>query len=192
MPTTPFGPYLIPLTQIFYTSRTSLSLAFVNLKPLLPGHILVIPRRIVGRYTDLSIPETTDLALTVRKVARMISRVYSADALNIAMQDGEAAGQSVPHVHFHIIPRRARDFEDRGGGDRIYEILEERGGEADVGEGLSVRDRQREREEEAKENGKANFVTDEERRPRSDEVMDREAEMLRREMEGEYDEEGGA
>ena len=183
MPTTPFGPYTIPLSQVFFTSRSKLSLAFVNLKPLLPGHVLVIPHRIVPRYTNLTIPETTDLALTVRKVAKMIQRVYGAEALNIAMQDGEAAGQSVPHVHFHIIPRRNGDFDERGGGDAFYQILEERGGEADVGAGLRGRDQKR-------SNGLGG--PEEERRPRSDEVMDREAEMLRREMEGEEDEDGGA
>lgn len=109
----------------------------------------------------------------------MISRVYSADALNIAMQDGEAAGQSVPHVHFHVIPRKAGDFDDRGGGDRVYEIMEERGGAADVGEGLRDRDQR-----------KAKFKTDEERKPRSDVEMDKEAEMLRTEMGKEVDEEG--
>lgn len=179
MPTTPFGPYLLPLTQTFYTSPSRLTLAFVNLKPLLPGHILIIPRRVTPRYTELTIPETTDLALTLRKVSRMISRVYSADALNIAMQDGEAAGQSVPHVHFHVIPRKAGDFDDRGGGDRVYEIMEERGGAADVGEGLRDRDQR-----------KAKFKTDEERKPRSDVEMDKEAEMLRTEMGKEVDEEG--
>lgn len=116
----------------------------------------------------------------------MIQRVYGAEALNIAMQDGEAAGQSVPHVHFHVIPRRKGDFDKRGGGDAVYERLEERGGEADVGAGLRGRDRERRR------TGLGGVEEEEERRPRSDEVMDREAEMLRREMEGEEDEEGGA
>ena len=146
----------------------------------------MIPKRIVPRYSGLGIPETTDLALAVRKVSRMIERVYGADALNIAMQDGEAAGQSVKHVHVHIIPRKTGDFDERGGGDRVYEILEERGGEADIGQGLGDREgRQRA--------GKGFGGPDaEERRPRGDEEMDAEAAMLREEMEKEADEEGGA
>lgn len=187
MPSIPFGPFTIPLSQTFYTSPSKLSLAFVNLKPLLPGHVLVIPRRIVPRYRGLTIPETTDLALTVRKVAKMIERVYGAAAMNIAMQDGEASGQSVPHVHFHIIPRNFGDFDDRGGGDAIYQVLEETGGDADVGQGL------RDRDGNATEASKRNFGgPDAEREPRGDEEMDREAEMLRKEMEGEEDEDGGA
>jgi bis(5'-adenosyl)-triphosphatase len=180
MPSRAFGPHRIPLSQIFYTSKASLSYAFVNLKPLLPGHVLVVPRRIVPRYANLSIPETADLALTVRKVAKVITRIYGAEALNIAMQDGEASGQSVAHVHFHIIPRKMGDFDSRGGGDAIYEVLERRGGEADVGAGL--------RDREQKRIG----GSDAERMPRSDEVMDGEAEMLRREIGNEEDEEGGA
>jgi bis(5'-adenosyl)-triphosphatase len=182
MPFRAFGPHRILLSQIFYTSKTSLSHAFVNLKPLLPGHVLVVPSRIIPRYANLSIPETTDLALTVRKVGKMITRVYGAEALNIAMQDGEASGQSVAHVHFHIIPRKVGDFDARGGGDAIYEVLEQRGGEADVGAGLRERDREQKRLGDP----------DSERKARSDEVMDAEAEMLRKEMENEEDEDGGA
>jgi bis(5'-adenosyl)-triphosphatase len=157
----------------------------VNLKPLLPGHVLVVPKRIVPRYSGLTIPETTDLALTVRKVSKMIERVYGADAMNIAMQDGEAAGQSVKHVHFHIIPRKMGDFDERGGGDELYQILEQKGGQADVGQGLRDRDGEGER-------SKKGFAVDTDRKPRGDEEMDREADLLRREIEKENEEEGGA
>ena len=186
MPFNKFGPFNIPLSQTFYTSKTKFSFAFVNLKPLLPGHVLVVPKRVVPRHAGLTIPETIDLALTVRKVSKMIERVYGADALNIAIQDGEAAGQSVKHVHFHIIPRKTGDFDDRGGGDNVYDILEQKGSEADVGQGL--RDRDGEERPERKFGG----PDVEERKPRSDEEMDREAAMLRKEIEKESDEEGGA
>ncbi|KAL5332802.1 HIT-like domain-containing protein [Aspergillus crustosus] len=98
-----FGPFLVT-PQVFH--QTPLSIALVNLKPILPGHVLVSPRRVVPRVSDLTPPETADLFLTVRRVGRMIERVYGATSLNIAIQDGPEAGQSVPHVHAHIIPRR--------------------------------------------------------------------------------------
>ena len=87
-------------------------MAFVNLKPLLPGHVLVSPLRVAPRLSDLSTDELTDFMLTIRRVSRMLERVYGASALNIAMQDGPDAGQSVPHVHMHLIPRKAMDMDD--------------------------------------------------------------------------------
>lgn len=61
----------------------------------------------------------------------MVERVYGGASLNIAVQDGIHAGQSVPHVHAHVIPRKAADLEHRGGTDAVYDMLD--GQEGDVG-----------------------------------------------------------
>ena len=111
--------------------------------------------------------------MTVRRVSGMIEKVYKATSLNIAIQDGSDAGQSVPHLHVHIIPRRKGDLDNRGGTDAIYDMMEEE--EGNVGKGLKERD------------GRASgwAAPDAEgRKARSEEVMKEEADMLRREMEG--------
>ncbi|KAL3439499.1 HIT-like domain-containing protein [Aspergillus tetrazonus] len=163
-----FGPFLVT-PQVFHT--TPLSFALVNLKPILPGHVLVSPRRVVPRVSDLTPPEAADLFLTMRRIGRMIERVYGASSLNIAIQDGTEAGQSVPHVHAHIIPRKKRDLDST---DEIYDKLD--GEEGDLARGLKGRqgnDRERLR------------VDDEERVARGPEEMEAEAIMLAREMEKE-------
>jgi len=108
--------------QAFY--RTTLSYAIVNLKPIVPGHVLVIPTRVVPRLTDLTTPELTSLMSSVQHVGRVIEKEYGADSLTVACQDGKAAGQSVPHVHFHILPRKLKGdyFSERM--DDIYPVLE--------------------------------------------------------------------
>ncbi|MCJ1434641.1 hypothetical protein MMC27_004010 [Xylographa pallens] len=164
-----FGTYLVT-SSVFHL--TPLSFAIVNLKPILPGHVLVSPRRVVPRLSDLSQDEVVDLFLTVQKVGRVIERVYKASSLNIAMQDGADAGQSVPHVHTHIIPRKAADLEDRGGSDAIYGMLE--GEEGDVGEHFEQKKRKR---------PQFPKVDESTRHSRSEEEMIEEAEMLAREME---------
>lgn len=141
----------------------------MNLKPLLPGHILVSPLRKVPFLSDLSSAEIGDLFVTVQRVERTLKRVYKADAFNVAVQDGEAAGQSVPHVHAHVIPRTKGD---PGGDDKVHEWLE--GEEGDVGA------HQRQAEGKGREAGE--WAKDEERKPRSREEMEREAEWLRQEM----------
>ncbi|XP_024020416.1 bifunctional bis(5'-adenosyl)-triphosphatase/adenylylsulfatase FHIT isoform X3 [Morus notabilis] len=96
-----FGPYKIDSKEVFYS--TQLSYAAVNLRPLLPGHVLVCPRREVKRFVDLTAEETSDLWITAQK-------------------DGPQAGQTVPHVHIHIIPRKAGDFEKN---DEIYDAIDD-------------------------------------------------------------------
>lgn len=158
----------------------------MNLKPLLSGHVLISPLRAVQRVSDLSPTETTDLFLLVRRVGRMVERVYSATSLNIAVQDGVDAGQTVPHVHVHIIPRRRADLEDRGGSDAIYGMLD--GEEGNVARQLFEREEREEVEREDDElERRTGFpaVDNEERRPRSEEEMEAEATMLAEEMEKE-------
>lgn len=153
-----FGPFDVT-TQTFLT--TPFSFALVNLKPLLPGHVLVCPRAPHKRLTELSAAELTDLFGTVQRVQRMLARYYfspsppenqdskridtdaeassssssaastpsspspEAGAFNIAVQDGAEAGQTVSHVHVHVIPRirgsTAKDSHTQG--DAIYELM---------------------------------------------------------------------
>lgn len=100
-----FGPYLLSPSQVFF--ETPLSLAIVNLKPIVPGHVLVIPKRVEPRLLSLTAAEYSDLFNSVRIVSNALEKHYLADALNIAIQDGKEAGQSVPHVHVHILPRKS-------------------------------------------------------------------------------------
>jgi len=104
----------------------------------------------------------------------MIERVYGASSLNIAVQDGIDAGQSVPHVHTHIIPRKKADLDHRGGPDAIYGMMD--GSEGDIGEQLRNMNR-----------GRSQFpsVDNDGRKPRTDDEMAKEAEMLSKEMEQE-------
>lgn len=124
--------------------------------------------------TELRSNEVCDLFLTVQKVSRTLKRVYGASALNVAVQDGEAAGQSVPHVHVHVIPRKEGDMDSKGGGDKIYEMLE--GEEGDVGSHLRQHKQHEERQ------GKFP-MPDAGRKDRSQEEMRQEAEWLSTEME---------
>ncbi|TBU49713.1 diadenosine hydrolase [Dichomitus squalens] len=107
--------------QAFY--RSGLAAAIVNLKPIVPGHVLVIPTRVVPRFADLEQDELASLMASVQHVGRVIERVYGADGLTIACQDGKAAGQTVPHVHFHLLPRKIQgDAFARN--DDVYPALE--------------------------------------------------------------------
>ncbi|KAJ6551711.1 diadenosine hydrolase [Mycena capillaripes] len=109
--------------QAFY--RSSLSYAIVNLKPIVPGHVLVLPTRHVPRLADLSELELANLMRTVQQVGSVIERAYGADGLTVACQDGKAAGQTVPHVHFHLLPRKlAGDRFSGRNNDQVYPALE--------------------------------------------------------------------
>ncbi|KAJ1654432.1 Dinucleoside triphosphate hydrolase [Coemansia sp. RSA 25] len=113
-----FGPLTIPLEQVFLISK--LSYALVNLKPVRPGHVLVASRRPVARFNDLTQLEVLDLFTQAQRVSKVVERVTRAESLTLCIQDGEKAGQSVPHVHLHVIPRFEGDFATN---DDVYDAL---------------------------------------------------------------------
>ncbi|XP_038980807.1 bifunctional bis(5'-adenosyl)-triphosphatase/adenylylsulfatase FHIT-like isoform X2 [Phoenix dactylifera] len=78
-----FGPYKIDRSEVFYS--TPLSYAMVNLRPLLPGHVLVCPGREVKRFVDLSADETSDLWLTAKEVGDHLERYHEASSLTFAI-----------------------------------------------------------------------------------------------------------
>lgn len=104
--------------QVFYQSEHTFSI--VNLKPITPHHILVIPKRHSKQLYELESDEVSDFYKTVHMLYRFIRHLTNAHGINLAVQDGELSGQSVPHVHAHIIPR----FENGNMGDSIYKLLQ--------------------------------------------------------------------
>ncbi|ANB13376.1 Hnt2p [Sugiyamaella lignohabitans] len=120
-----FGNFNVT-SQVFYQSQKSFGL--VNLKPILPGHVLVCPLRRVSRISGLTGEEAADFYATVQKISLAIEKYYHADGLNISIQDGPLAGQSVPHVHCHIIPRKLDDLPNI---DDIYRLLDSKPGDLD-------------------------------------------------------------
>lgn len=86
--------------------------------PVSPGHSLVIPRRHVGSFFEVSDGERSSL-LELLGVAKMAAESEFAPAgYNIGINDGSAAGQTVPHLHIHLIPRYVGDMPDPRGGVR--------------------------------------------------------------------------
>lgn len=89
-------------------------IAIYNLAPVLPGHSLVIPKRHVESLFDLSDKETGELMILARKVAALLAKELNTDAFDWAVQEKEAAGQSVPHLHMHVVPRKIGDLPNPG------------------------------------------------------------------------------
>lgn len=86
--------------------------------PLTQGHVLVVPRRHVARIAELSENEQAALWALVMKARTRLDEDIHPDGFNIGVNDGLAAGQTIPHAHIHIIPRREGDVPDPRGGVR--------------------------------------------------------------------------
>ena len=110
----------IPANQVFLKSQHSF--AFVNHRPVLPGHVLISPLRNIKRLNELSSNEIADLFVVVQKVQKAIETEYNAKSSTVAIQDGPDAGQSIEHLHVHILPRKPSDFG--GQTDQIYVDLQ--------------------------------------------------------------------
>lgn len=119
-----FGPYTIPPSTVF--AATALSFAFVNLRPAVPGHVLVATRASRALFRDLLPAEVADVWQLAQRVGVAVSRSFDAKGLQFAVQDGPASGQTVPHLHIHVLPRRPGDF---GRNDDVYEAVEKSEGE---------------------------------------------------------------
>lgn len=94
------------------------SIAFYDGFPVSPGHTLIIPKRHVASYFELDQSEQQDLWELTNKVKALLDDKYHPDGYNVGINVGQAAGQSVFHVHVHVIPRYTGDVEEPRGGVR--------------------------------------------------------------------------
>jgi bis(5'-adenosyl)-triphosphatase len=80
--------------------------------------VLFVPRRVVPRFAQLTAEEVADVWLLAQRCGAALEAHFGAASLTYAIQDGPAAGQTVPHCHIHLLPRRAGDFERN---DEVYD-----------------------------------------------------------------------
>lgn len=108
-----FGQHVIPYDHVIV--KTRYSFIFSNIRPFLPLHILVSPISRKARLHELTGDETSDLFNTARMAIIGLRKLC--DGFTMSVQDGPCAGQTVPHVHVHIVPRISKDLERN---DDIY------------------------------------------------------------------------
>ena len=106
------------IEESLIVAQNTTSIAFSDAFPVTEGHTLVIPRQHVTSIFDLSDSDQAQLWQLVAQVRTLHSQQLSPVGFNIGINDGKAAGQTVPHAHVHIIPRFQGDVPDPRGGIR--------------------------------------------------------------------------
>ena len=93
----------IPCVKVFEDART---LAFMDVMPESEGHVLVVPKERAQDIFDLSADGLTAMMATTQKVARAVDKALGPDGIQLRQYNRAPAGQSIFHVHFHILPIR--------------------------------------------------------------------------------------
>jgi histidine triad (HIT) family protein len=92
----------IPCVKVFEDART---LAFMDVMPEAEGHVLVVPKEDAQDILDLSADGLAAMMATVQRVARAVDKALAPDGILLKQYNRAPAGQSIFHVHFHIVPR---------------------------------------------------------------------------------------
>ena len=92
----------IPCVKVYEDAGT---LAFMDVMPESEGHVLVIPKEAAENVLDLSAEGMTAMMATTQKIARAVDKALAPDGILLKQYNGAAAGQSVFHIHFHVVPR---------------------------------------------------------------------------------------
>ncbi len=89
--------------------RTEHAFAFPTNIPIVPMHILIAPTRHVALFSELSEKERNEIFDLVNRFATLFEKKFGAEGFNFAWNQGKVAGQSVPHFHLHVLPRKEGD-----------------------------------------------------------------------------------
>ena len=93
----------LPNVTVYEDAKT---LAFMDIMPSVEGHTLVIPKEAAESILDLSPEGAAAVMATTQRIARAVKKALDVPGVMLVQLNGTAAGQSVPHVHFHVLPRQ--------------------------------------------------------------------------------------
>jgi histidine triad (HIT) family protein len=93
----------LPSVKVY---EDALTLAFMDIMPSTEGHTLVIPKEPAETIFDLSPDAAAAVMKTTQKVAKAVKKAFDCPGVMLVQLNGAAAGQTIPHIHFHILPRQ--------------------------------------------------------------------------------------
>jgi len=100
----------IPSYKVYENERV---LAFLDIKPIRPGHTLVIPKKHVANFEEIESDDLAAVIQAVKEIGKRVKEKLGYESYNVLENNDSAAGQVIPHIHFHIIPRVAGDGLNR-------------------------------------------------------------------------------
>ena len=112
----------LPSTKIYEDADT---LAFMDIGPVIKGHALVIPKQHYDPITKTPLDVLAQLISVVRKIAQAQMNGLKAEGVNVMNANGTVAGQQVPHLHFHVVPRFKTDGHHWNWAAKKYDSREE-------------------------------------------------------------------
>lgn len=89
-------------------------IAFLDAFPVVKGHTLVVPKKRIENIFDLDDETANDYMKVIRNVSKAVRDTFNPEGLNVVQNNGEFAGQSVFHIHFHILPRYKDEHDGFG------------------------------------------------------------------------------
>lgn len=107
-----------PTKEMELIAESATVYAIYDKYPVGKGHALIIPKRHVESFFDLSLKEQAALFFVLNHIKTQLQGLFNPDGFNIGINIGEKAGQTIPHVHIHLIPRYSGDMSDPEGGVR--------------------------------------------------------------------------
>ncbi|MBI4215157.1 MAG: HIT family protein [Parcubacteria group bacterium] len=115
----------------FIVGEDEKCLAFLDIRPINKGHVLVVPKEHYPTLLDIPDALLRELMVFVKKITKAVSGSLETEHINIFQRNGQLAGQAVPHIHFHVLPRFPGDGHHEWDGKQVY----------NEGEGETYRDR---------------------------------------------------
>jgi bis(5'-adenosyl)-triphosphatase len=107
-------PFCSPKIMEYIFLESSDFLAVYNIAPVLPGHSLIIPRDHITSFIDLNQQQRTEFLETTTKAVRILLKAFNTDAYDLSVQEKPEAGQTIEHLHLHIVPRLKGDLPNPG------------------------------------------------------------------------------
>lgn len=103
----PFCDPKVLENQVFF--ETEHTLALIPYKPIMEGHALIIPKRHVAQFEELTEEEIKEIGITIKRVHQISLKLFHTPSYILHQKNGKEAGQSVFHLHFHYLPKQLSD-----------------------------------------------------------------------------------
>lgn len=118
-------PFCLKNLEVSIIAENELAFAIYDIYPVTKGHILVITKRHFQNYFEISKEENDAVFRLIELMKTKLENEFKPDGFNIGVNVGEIAGQTIPHVHVHLIPRYKGDMKNPRGG--VRHVIPEKG-----------------------------------------------------------------